>query len=158
MCEEIRLGWDFIRLAAVLVPNVMSLWLSLMVGSILMGVHPSLADELFFIKEKQPASPLADELVACLMSWWPWADERRATTPKYWIKHPAERTSAAAPALRCLAPLCFLLLSTGALYSFYETPRVHVFRRGFFCLLINLRVQRTWIVVDNNISWQSYDY
>jgi len=42
-----------------------------MVGSILMGVHPSLADELFFIKEKQPASPLADELVACLMSWWP---------------------------------------------------------------------------------------
>ena len=46
----------------------------------------------------------------------------------------------------------------GALYSFYETPLVHVFRRGFFCLLINLRVQRMWIVVDNNISWQSYDY
>jgi len=158
MCEEIWLGWDFMRLAAVLVPNVMSLWLSLMVGSILMRVHPSLADELFFRLRKN-SQPLPWP-TRWWHAWWAGGHEQMNDVQQ----HPnaessiQQRTSAAAPALRCLAPLCFLLLSTGALYSFYEIPLVHVFRRGFFCLLINLRVQRMWIVVDNNISWQSYDY
>ena len=145
MSQEIRIGWDFIPLAAVPVPNVMSLWLSLMAGSILMRGHPS----------------LADELVAWLTSWWPWADaRRRATTPKCRIKHPAERKSAAAPALRCLArPFCA--------FFYYQLVHCILFMKlhgcmcsggDFFCLLINLGVQRTWIVVDNNISWQSYDY
>ena len=144
MSQEIRIVLDFIRLAAVPAPNVMSLWLSLMAGSILMRGH---------------AHPW-------LTSWWHgWRaggheqmhdDVQQHRNAESSIQ---QRGQVPQPLHSGALPLCAFFYYQLVHYILFVKLHWCMCSGGdFFCLLINHRVQYTWIVVDNNISWQSYDY
>lgn len=110
--------------------TLVTLAVSLMAVCILMRRYPSLADELVAMR--------------------PWTDARQhATTLKCRIKHSTERQGP--------CPFCVFFYYK-LLHTLIVKLHLCMCLGGNIFRLIHLWVERLWIVVDNKISCQSYDY